>query len=423
MKQRRRKKPQPARTADLTALSVGARGDAVLEGPVFAPGLLPGERARLDVRGERGRVIERLSDSVERVEPFCPVADRCGGCALQHWDREAYRAWKRGLVTDALKRVDVIAEVGDLVDASGQGRRRATFHAERAGKRVEFGFIERAGERIVDIPGCPVSVPAIQAAIPALRRLAGKLAPASDRPGRGRISLTVTASDTGLDIAVRGLPEITLDNRLDAAEFAQTENTARISLNGEPAAELRRPEIAFGTAKVSPPAGGFLQATEEGERVLAEHVLKAAEGATRIVDLYAGSGAFALRLAAFAPVTAVEGEADALAALRHAADRTPGLKPVETKHRDLAAEPLSLMELTGVDCVVIDPPRNGAKTQMERLSDSAVPVIVSVSCNPATFARDAAILIEGGYRIGPVTPVDQFAWTAHVETVAVFSRG
>lgn len=417
MTRRHTKTLPPARETELVAESVGARGDAIAEGPVYVPGLLPGERAVVEVRGERGSVKEILDESPARVKPFCPIHDRCGGCSLQHWAGDAYRDWKRELVVTALKREGVAGVVAPLLNAHGAGRRRATLHAKRNGKGLVVGYTMRAGHTIVDAKDCPVADPVIRKSFPALRKLAERLT-----PQKGQLDIAVTATDAGLDVSCGWPGEISLDHRLTAAELASKEGWARISLRGEPAAERSKPYVQFGKAKVVPPPGGFLQATKAGEEALAERAVRAVRGARRVADLYAGCGAFALRVAEFAPVLAVEGDDAPLAALRQGADHTQGLKPVETMHRDLALEPMSVKELGGYDAVIMDPPRTGAKSQAERLSDSHVPVIVSISCNPATFARDAAILIEGGYKMGEVTPVDQFAWTGHVECIAVFTR-
>jgi 23S rRNA (uracil1939-C5)-methyltransferase len=415
---RRRKPAPPPRELTATAKALGARGDAVFEGPVYAPGVLPGEAARLEVRGERGRVLERLTDSPDRVAPPCSVADRCGGCAVQHFDLEAYRRWKRGLAAEALTRAGIKADLADLVDASGEGRRRMTFHALKLGAHTVFGLSERAGDRIVELADCPVAVADIRENLPALRQLAQHAA-----PKKGRLDIAVAALEPGLDIAVRGAGKLDLPLREFIASTAAAKGWARVTVDGEPVIEISPPEVRFGDVPVTPPPGGFLQATKAGEEALADVVLRAAEGAKSIVDLFAGSGAFALRLARRAHVLAVEGEAGPLNALKRAAERTPGLKPVDAGVRDLALEPLGPKELEGADLVVIDPPRSGAKAQAERLADSLVPTVCSISCNPATFARDAAILIEGGYKIdGPILPVDQFKWTGHVELAAVFRR-
>lgn len=418
MKRRRKPAAPPARFETLTAQALGARGDAVFAGPVYADGVLPGERARLEIRGERARVLERLDDAAQRVAPFCPVADRCGGCALQHFEEAAYRAWKRGLARTALSRAGIETQLGPLIDAHGEGRRRVTFHAQRMGHAVVFGLSERAGDHIVDLSDCPAAVPALRQALPGLRKLAQAAS-----PKKGRLDIAVAALEPGLDIQVRGLKDIALVLREFIAENAAAQGWSRVTIEDEPVIEVAAPIVKFGAVGVTPPPGGFLQATQAGEAALAAVVEQAAVGAKRAVDLYAGSGAFALRLARTMPVLAVEGEAGPLNALKRAAQRTPGLKPVDARVRDLALEPLSVKELEGADLVVLDPPRSGAKAQMERLADSLVPTVCSISCNPVTFARDAAILIEGGYKLdGPVVPVDQFKWTAHLELAAVFRR-
>lgn len=415
---RRRKSAPPPREVTATARALGARGDAVFDGAVYAPGVLPGETVRLEVRGERGRVLERFSVSPERVSPPCPVADRCGGCAVQHLELEAYRRWKQNLAAEALARAGITAELGDLVDASGAGRRRMTFHALKLDARTVFGLSERAGDRIVELSDCPVAADDIRNNLDGLRQLAAHAA-----PKKGRLDIAVAALESGLDIEVRGAGKLDLALREFIAETASAQGWARVTVDGEPVIEIALPVVRFGDVKATPPPGGFLQATQAGEAALADIVLGAATGAKKVVDLFAGSGAFALRLARQAHVLAVEGEAAPLNALKRAAERTPGLKPVDARVRDLALEPLGPKELDGVDLVVMDPPRSGAKAQAERLADSQVPTICSISCNPATFARDAAILIEGGYKIdGPILPVDQFKWTGHVELAAVFRR-
>ncbi|KPP82688.1 MAG: 23S rRNA (uracil1939-C5)-methyltransferase [Oceanicaulis sp. HLUCCA04] len=436
MKRRSRSSSPPRTVAEralrVTARAVGARGDSVCADPksgtaVFVPGLLPGETADIVARAERGRIRERLTTSAERVEPFCSVAQKCGGCSLQHWQSDAYRAWKRDLVVEALEREGLVAEVRPLIDAGGEGRRRVALHARRMGTRLLLGFTERAGQTIADTDDCPVAEARIRKSFPALRELA--MAVLSSKFDTAIIA--VTATGPGLDVHVARKGPVTLDDRLTGGELLAREGWARLTIGSELIAEGTPPVVRFGTAKVAPPPGGFLQATDAGEAALAAIVmdalkmaLKAAPKEARgVIDLYAGSGAFALRMASLAPVRAVEGEAAPLAALDHAARHTPGLKPVSVLQRDLALEPLSIRELTGAAMAVVDPPRAGAKEQMELLAGSGIPVIVSISCNPSTFARDAAILLRTGYAMGPVTPIDQFVHTAHVECAAVFTKG
>ncbi|MGP1274695.1 MAG: class I SAM-dependent RNA methyltransferase [Caulobacterales bacterium] len=425
-------RPVAEKALTLTARAIGARGDALCTVPetgetVFVPGLLPGEAAEILARGERGRIARRLTTSDERVEPFCSVAEKCGGCSLQHWQHDAYRRWKRALVADALSREGLNAPLLELVDAGGQGRRRVALHARKMGTRLLLGFTERAGQAIADTNDCPVAEARIRKSFPALRELA--MAVLNARHDTAIIA--VTATEPGLDVHVDRKGEVTLDDRLTGGELLAREGWARLTIGRELIAEGTPPIVHFGKAKVAPPPGGFLQATDAGEAVLAAIVMEALDAALKVapkesrhvIDLYAGSGAFALRMAERAPVRAVEGEAAPLAALDHAARHTPGLKPVSVLRRDLAREPLSIRELSGAAMVVVDPPRAGAKEQMELLAGSGVPVIVSISCNPSTFARDAAILVRAGYTMGPVTPVDQFVHTAHVECASVFTKG
>jgi 23S rRNA (uracil1939-C5)-methyltransferase len=418
---RRSKQKQPTIEKTLVAQSLGTRGDAVFEGPVYAGGVLPGETARLSVTGQRAQLLEIVDADSARIQPFCAVADRCGGCSLQHFDEAAYRIWKRGLAVEALSRAGIELDLPEIIDAHGLGRRRLTFHARRFGQRLVFGFNERAGDRIADLAACPVAVEAIDQSIGDFRIIADSVA-----GPKGRVDFAVTASDSGLDIHIDNVKIVDLALRELLAERATARKWARVSVNEEPIIQLTEPYVTLGKAKVVPPPGGFLQATSAGEAALSDMVVRAFESArdrpTHAVDLYAGSGAFALRLAQHIPVLALEGEGGPLQALKSAAAQTSGLKPVEARVRDLALEPLSVKELEAFDFAVIDPPRSGAQTQMERLADSAVPVICSISCNPITFARDAAILMEGGYQIKDISLIDQFKWTAHLEIAAIFAR-
>ncbi len=404
----------------LKIMSVGARGDGVSEGPdgpVYAPLTLPGEHVRADVSEERAHVLEWLRQSPDRREPVCSHFGVCGGCALQHWDVEAYRVWKRERIGDALARVGVEAHIAPCVDACGDGRRRASFHGVRA-KAVGFvfGFAERGQSRIVDLAMCPVLCPELEGAREGLRRLAELLLPKA-----GRVDVQVNRLDTGLDVDARG-------GRIDAeavsaiAVLAEAEDWARVSLKGDVAVSRRPARLSVGSVEVSPPPGAFLQATYAGETVLAELVVNACAGAERVLDLFSGWGAFALRLARRAEVRAADGDGPAIAALRDAVKRSPGLKPVTAFVRDLSRNPLGYREVNWADCVVFDPPRAGAAHQVQAIAKSRVSRVIAVSCNPATFARDARTLVEAGFALDAVTPVDQFLYSAHVELVGVFTR-
>jgi 23S rRNA (uracil1939-C5)-methyltransferase len=269
---------------------------------------------------------------------------------------------------------------------------------------------------VVPIDRCPVLAPALAGAIEAAWALAELL-----RPERKPLDLQVTASEAGLDVDVRGSGPLQPALMARLAALAQAHRLARLTRHGELIAQQAPPTVRMGRAMVALPPGAFLQATVEGEATLAQRVAEYAGGAGMIADLFAGVGPFALRLAERARVSAVDTDAAAIAALRQAA-ATPGLKPVEAQVRDLFRRPLVAAELARFEAVVFDPPRQGAQAQARTLGESKVPMVVAVSCNPATFARDARLLADGGYRLTAVTPVDQFRYSAHVEIVARFAR-
>jgi 23S rRNA (uracil1939-C5)-methyltransferase len=402
---------------------IGAKGEGVFQ-QLHVPFALPGERVLAAVDGERGELIELLAASPDRIAPFCPYFTRCGGCATQHMGEALYRPWKRALVEEALARAGLIPPVAELVDAHGEGRRRATFHARRETKPGQkndwlLGFMAARSHEIIAIDHCPVLAPTLakapQVALALARRLGG------DKP----LDIQVTASLAGLDVDIRGHgPLNDLGRRLAMIAEAERLDLARLSLHGEILVERRAPIIRMGRAEMNPPPGGFLQATDAGEEALAGLVLAAVPAkAKRIADLFSGCGPFALRLAEQANVSAFDSDKPAIAALQRALRFTQGLKQVSAEARDLFRRPLLRQELAGFDMVVLDPPRAGAEAQVAELAASSVPLLAYASCNAASFARDAAMLAAGGYALEMVTPVDQFRYSAHVELVGMFRRG
>lgn len=411
-------------TERLTIDHIGQRGDGVAltdTGQVFVPYTLPGEIvAAAPDPGHAGRMklVDVQQASAERIAPFCPHFGRCGGCAIQHWRPDAYRAWKRQLVIDALARAGLSCEVGDLIDAHGAGRRRVVIHARRGGGTdLQVGFTAAASHAVVPIDACPILDPALDGALEAARAIADVLAPVN-KP----LDIQVTATLGGLDVDVRGSGPLPSSGIVALSRVAERLRLARLTRHGELVLMRAAPEVAIGTARVVLPPGAFLQATAAGEDALAAHVLAHCGKAKQVVDLFCGVGPFALRLAARARVAAFDSDAGAVNALRKAASATPKLKPVTAMARDLFRRPLAAPELRAFDAAVFDPPRQGADAQTRQLAASRIPVIVAVSCNPATFARDARILADAGYAIEALTPVDQFRHTPHVELVAKFVR-
>jgi 23S rRNA (uracil1939-C5)-methyltransferase len=408
----------------LVITRLGHRGDGIADSPagaIYVPYTLPGETVDAEpVAGhpDRRHLLRVEVASPERIAPVCPHFGFCGGCAVQHWVEPRYRAWKRALVATTLADVGIDAPVDDLVDAHGEGRRRVVLHARRSPHDVlEVGFAALRAHRIVAIDRCPVLAPAMDGAIGVAWAIAERL-----EPKRKPLDIQVTAADSGLDVDVRGSGPLPASDLAKLAALAAKFGLARLTRHGELVAQRAAPTVRMGRARVPIPPGAFLQATALGEETLARLVGEHAAQAKSIADFFAGVGPFALRLAERARVTAVDSDTDALAALARAARATTGLRPVETELRDLFRRPFLKAELKRFDAVVFDPPRQGASAQARALAESAVPVVVAVSCNPSTFARDARVLVDGGYRLAAVTPVDQFRYSAHVEIVARFAR-
>ena len=424
---RPRPNPRPAAEApprEFVIARIGHQGDgAPADGAPHTPFTLPGERVRARVAGDRGELTEVLEASVERVAPPCPHFGVCGGCALQHWDHAPYLAWKVEQIRLALARENIETDFAPAFAARPGARRRLALHARR-GSREEalLGFKGRRSWSLVPIAVCPISDPRLVEALPALRRLA---APLFEHP-KSAPTLHVTLTETGLDVDVTGVEArsggLSADARLRLAEAAAAGGFARVTLAGEIAYGAREPMVRFGRASVALPPGGFLQAVAEAEAAMAQVAVEATAGAASIADLFCGAGAFTFRLAEQATVVAADASAPAVRALTAGLATAPGLKGVRAEARDLARRPVLASELKRVDAVVFDPPRAGAMEQAGEIARSGVATAVGVSCNPATFARDAAILAAGGFRLERVTPVDQFLWSPHIELVGVFRR-
>lgn len=399
---------------------LGAQGDGVAdtaEGPVFVPFALPGETVTVAREKNRATLLAVLEESPLRVTPPCRHFGECGGCALQHLDHTAYLAWKREKVVEALAARRVEAPVAEIVPCAPQSRRRAVFSARRGDRGIVLGYNRALSHDLIDITECPILVPAIVDALPLLRHLAGIVAATRDA-----FRLTVTHTDSGLDIAVEGSGPLSETARRAAADFVIRERLARLTVDGEIVIEPVKPVVTFGPATVAPPPGAFLQAVASAEASMADLVTAHLAKAKRVADLFSGSGTFALRLAARSEVHAVEADAAALAALDRGFRFATGLRKVTVEKRDLFRRPLTFKELNLFDGVVFDPPRAGAEDQSKQIARSDVPKVAAVSCNPQTLARDLAILVEGGYRVLSVTPVDQFLWSPHVEAVALLEK-
>lgn len=407
---------------DLTIDRIGAQGDGLTGDHLYLPLTLPGERVRARVNGGRAEAIERLTDSPDRIAPICPHFGDCGGCALQHWAHGPYLAWKREQIVEALSREWIETDVLEPFASPPHSRRRMALHARKDGGRVRLGFKARRSWRLVDIEVCPISDPALEKALPALRRLA---APFLEHP-KSAPTLHVTWTLSGLDVDITGVEQrsggLSADARMRAAEIASSVDLARVTLAGEVIYQAREAVVRLGPATVALPPGAFLQASPQAEAAMAAVVIEAVQGAARVADLFCGVGTFTFRLAEVASVHAADSSTPAVGALKAAIGTATGLKAITAEARDLGRRPLLAMEMKKLDAVVFDPPRAGAVEQAGEIARSGVGRVVGVSCNPATFVRDAKILIDAGFRLDSVKPVDQFLWSPHIELVGVFSR-
>ena len=424
-----RSRPNPrtfaaAAEVELLIDRVGHQGDGQpASGAPHTPFTLPGERVLARQAGERAELTQVLDPSPERVAPPCPHFGECGGCALQHWAHAPYLDWKVGQVRSALARERIETEFAPAFAARPHTRRRLALHARRGGREAAtVGFKARRSWSLVPIAACPISDPRLVEALPALRRLA---APLFEHP-KSAPTLHVTLTDTGLDVDVTGVEArsggLSADARMRVASAAAEGGFARVTLGGETAYGAREPRVRFGRVSVALPAGGFLQAVAGAEDAMAAFAVEATAGAERVADLYCGAGAFTFRLAEHASVLAADASDGAVRALTAALGGAPGLKGVTAQARDLARRPVLAAELKRMDAVVFDPPRAGAPEQVREIAASAVATVVGVSCNPLTFARDAAVLVAAGFRLERVLPVDQFLWSPHIELVGVFRR-
>ncbi|TWF57244.1 class I SAM-dependent RNA methyltransferase [Neorhizobium alkalisoli] len=412
-------------TVTVTINRLGAQGHGIANGehgPVYVPFALPGETFAIARNGDHGTVISTSNLSPDRIEPVCrhfgPDSDACGGCSLQHLAAKPYNDFKRELVVDALKSKGLTPEVLETVTCEPGQRRRVVFSAKQTEKEFLLGFNRAETNHIISITECPIASPGIVARLDAVRAIGRALAIGSET---FRIAVMETLS--GLDIAAEGLKPLADKQRRQVTETVLAlKGIARVSVNGETIIEPQKPLIDFGGVKVSPPPGGFVQATVEAEQAMADLVLKHVGKSKRVLDLFAGSGTFSLRLARVAKVHAAEGDDKSVKALDFAARNTQGLKPVTVEKRDLFRRPMIPAELKVFDAVVFDPPRAGAEVQVKELARSTVKKICAVSCNPLTLARDLRILVDAGWRIKSVTPIDQFLWSTHVEAVALLEK-
>lgn len=416
---------------DVRIAALGAQGDGIAEvggERLYVAFTVPGDLVRVlpgEKKGEgtAAELLALIEPGPARADPACIHFGICGGCALQHLDEPSYAVFKRDQVVRALAHHGLgDVEVAAPLIVPARARRRTRLTARRSGERVLLGYLERGSHRMVGVTECPVILPRLESLLSPLRALLAALLGVKDT-----LHLTLTATETGVDLLIAGERRPNLRGLQSLAAFAEAQDLARITWEAkegpEPVAVRRPPAVQLGRAGVPLPPGAFLQATKDSEDWMMAMARDAVAGAKTVADLFAGCGTFTAILAERAAVSAFESSAEMIEACRRGLNHARGLHPVTLARRDLFREPLTVKELARFDAAVIDPPRAGAKAQTETLALSKVPVVAAFSCNPATFARDARTMIDGGYRLEKVTPIDQFRWSAHVELAAVFRKG
>ena len=400
--------------------ALGHLGDGVARHDgeeVFVPFALPGEIVSGELDGNRIEKPKILSPVSDRIKPACRHFKTCGGCTMQHARDEVLSDWKLDQVKTTLAQAGLKTDFRPVMTSPPHSRRRAVFSGRRSKSGAIIGFHQRGSNDLIDLLECPLVTPKIWAATEGLRPLV--LMGASRK---AEVRVTVTDADTGVDVGVSEAKDLSPQQQSELGQIATRHGFSRITWNGEVVVQAHPPYQTFGRAQVVPPPGAFLQATRDGEQALLAAVTEAVGEAGQIADLFAGCGTFTLPLAERADVLAVEGEEPMIEALLQGWRAASGLHLVEAMARDLFRRPMLPDEFKGLDAVVIDPPRAGAQAQVTELARSPINRIAFVSCNPATFARDARILTNAGFTLDWVQVVDQFRWSAHVELVAQFTR-
>ena len=404
----------------VTIERMGAGGDgiaATAAGSAYVPFSLPGEVANVALENGRATIMSLLEPSPERIAPACRHFEDCGGCTLQHWQGIAYQEWKRSLVQDALGGRGLVFKLDALVPCAPHTRRRTVFAVRTSERGAVLGFNRHQSHELIDITECPITVPEIVGRLDDLRELVAVLG-----GGMKPFKLTVTSTASGLDITASGCGAPDAGKRQALTALVIKKGFARLSFEGEIIVEPRKPVVHFGKVPVFFPPGGFLQATSGAEEAMSALVTGHLGKAKKAIDLFCGSGTFALRMAEKSAVHAVENDQLAVSAIDRSIRHVQGLKPVTVERRDLFRRPFMTRELTPFSGLVFDPPRAGAEAQAIEIAKSSVPKVVAVSCNPVTLGRDLSILVKGGYKIDRVVPIDQFLWSSHVEAVALLSK-
>jgi 23S rRNA (uracil1939-C5)-methyltransferase len=402
---------------------IGHEGDGIAfdgDNTIYVPYTLAGETIDAEVSGNRAIATEIKTLSPQRIEPICPKFKICGGCALQHWQEENVLQWKGEQIDGALSRAGINTAPVEVIAAFQSGRRRAKFSAKRNKGELQFGFVGARSHDIIAIDACPILTPNLSNYINKIRELVRTLTQANEE-----LTVQVTDCENGIDVDICGLKHISKYNRGELetlARAAEVAGIARLTLDGDDAYFRAHPFVKMGNAVIELPAGAFLQATETCENLIAQTMIKWAKGAKKAVDLFCGIGTFSVRLKELAQTNAYEIHQPSIIALNRAAKALAGGRTLTGISRDLFRVPVSPLELKNIDLAVLDPARAGAEAQIKQLVRTKIPKIIYISCEATSFARDAKILIDAGYKLKEIKGFDQFRFSTHVEMMGLFVK-
>ena len=400
---------------------LGIHGDGVAllnEETIFIPYALPQEIVNIERDGDKINLLSILKPSPLRKQPECDLFMRCGGCVSQHMDAETVKNWKTQRVINALNQAGLKGDITQYIHAQGEGRRRVTWHVRTIEGVLTAGLMAPRTHNLVKVDHCPI----LSAPLQKSAHIAVKIAACLTREKKP-LDVQITATQTGLDIDIRGYGKIHDNERQALIKAALALDVARVCIHGEIVIEHRSPTISMGRHTIALPPASFLQVTQAGEDALGDLVCEALKKSKNIADLFAGCGPFTLRLAQNARVAAFETHEPSLKVLEKTIKHTSGIKPVSVQVRDLFRRPLLPHELKAFDSIVLDPPRAGASAQVTQIALAKVPRVMMISCDAGTFARDAALLVEAGYRLGAITLIDQFIHSQHIEIACLLSYG
>jgi 23S rRNA (uracil1939-C5)-methyltransferase len=394
-------------------LTLNSRAEGVTADGTRVPRALPGEEIAL---GKENK-FKIILPSKDRITPVCAHYKGCGGCSMQHATQSFIKDWKSNVIKSCLSARGLETIIKPILTSKTNSRRRVTLHGMKTKKSVTVGFFKRNTHELISTPSCELVNPEILSAFSLFEEIT-----LIGATRKSIIEISVTVSKEGLDLNILNGKKLDNQSIMKITGLCERFNIARITWNEDLLANFLNPTIVFQGIAITPPPNAFLQATEQGQEILITNAMLSVFDSDKVIDLFSGCGTFTLPAAKRSEVLAIDKTKSMLTAIDQAWRETTGLKKVTSRSQDLFKEPVGKEELNSFDAAIIDPPRVGAEAQSHELAKSHIKRISSVSCNPRTFSRDAKILVDSGFKLDWVQPIDQFLWSSHIELVAQFSR-